>query len=440
MSEEEVKENVEETPEVGEQEESDNPIFNALFKAVEGEGEAEEEEQEEFTPPSSLQSALHDIEQEVEPEEQETATEETSVQPASEEAVPQKKKRVARKKKIIDPDFTSTRTSGPKLPPPSSPSSADLSGLNSHESERYELARWASSNIENYKGKDTEYLNFFKKHKQYLDNRFKEDPDIDLEGDSEYRRFLQENRPEFNVAQVNNARVQKVAEANAIKKLSPEIQKQKRELARLKAEPQVKAVRAKSKKVIAQSVPEDIMNQFKTNPDFSKTHALEAGIVDRILGDANMMADAFHNIAGDLEDFDPKNPSHVRLSKWIDMEQTAFINSGKTKRNGKIFVRRERFPNVPAADRDKYYTFSDDDMVALLARRAGESMRNQIKNSLSHLEKSGFTRATQREVKAQSPVAQKPRKIPSPSPRPGPSVDSNATDPEQNKVLSLLGL
>jgi hypothetical protein len=437
MSEEEVKENVEETPEVGEQEESDNPIFNALFKAVEGEGDAEEEEQEEFTPPSSLQSALHDIEQDVEPEEQETATEETPEKPTPEEAVPQKKKRVARKKNIVDPDFTPTRSNRPKPPPPPS---ADLSGLNSHESERYELAKWASNNIEGYEGKDTQYLNFFKKHKQYLENRLKEDPDIDLEGDAEYGRFLQENRPEFNVSQVNNARVQKVAEINAIKKLNPEIQKQKRELARLKAEPQVKAFRAKSKKVIAQAVPEEIMNEFKTNPDFSKTHALEAGIVDRILGDANMMADAFHNIAGDLEDFDPKNPAHVRLSKWIDMEQTAFINSGKTKRNGKVFVRRERFPNVPAADRDKYYTFSDEDMVTLLAKRAGESMRSQIKNSLSHLEKSGFTRATQGEVKAQAPVNQKPRKIPSPSPRPGPSMDSSTSDPEQNKVLSLLGL
>ena len=41
-------------------EENSNPIFDALFKAVD-EDPKEEEEEEEFTPPSSLQSALHEI-------------------------------------------------------------------------------------------------------------------------------------------------------------------------------------------------------------------------------------------------------------------------------------------------------------------------------------------------------------------------------------------
>lgn len=437
MSEEEVKENVEETPEVGEQEESDNPIFNALFKAVEGEGEEEEEEQEEFTPPSSLQSALHDIEQGVEPEKQEESQEEESTEGITEE-VPEKKKRVARKKKIVDPEFTPRQTVAQKTPVPVR--QHDTSQLNEHEKERYNLAKWASENVEGFKDKDTEYLKFFKEHKSYLDKRLMEDPDINLEDDEEYKRFLSQNRPNFNVDQIKNARIQKLAEANAIKKLSPEIEKQKKELARLRAEPKVKVAKAQSKKLIAQSVPKEIMDSFRADPDFSKTHALEAEIVDRILGDANAMAEAFHNIASDLEDYNPSNKVHVQLSKWIDQEQSAFIQGGKTKRQGKIFVRRERYPSVPAADRDKYYTFSDADMIKILAQRAGESMNNQIKSSLSRLEKSGFTRSKGQVKNSQTPDVKQPAKAPAPSPRPGPSVDSPPSGESENKVLSLLGL
>ena len=438
MSEEEVKENVEETPEVGEQEESENPIFNALFKAVEGEGETEEEEQEEFTPPSSLQSALHDIEQGVEPEEQEEATEETPDQSETEETAPQAKKRVARKKKIVDPDFTSpTRSAKPSGSPEPKPS---LDGLNVHEKERYNLAKWASDNIEGYKGKDAEYLKFFKEHKSYLERRLKEDPDVEFNEDEDYKRFLASNRPQFHAEQVKNTRLQREAERNAIDKLTPEIQAQKKELQRLKVEPQTRKAKAESRKMVAKAIPQDVMDGFRNNPDYSKTHALESRIVDRILGEANSMADAFHDIASDLVDFDGNNPVHVRLSQWINQEQDAFIQSGKTKKQGKTFIRRERYPNVPNSDRDKYYTFSDSDIINLLAQRAGTSMRQQIDKNLSELEASGFTRSVARKAKSQVPVNKQPAKSPSPSPRPGPSVESSAPNPEENKVLSLLGL
>ena len=436
MSEEEVKENVEETPEVAEEEDSSNPIFNALFKAVEN--DEPEEEQEEFVPPSSLQSALHDIEQ-GDTGEAEEKKEEQVEQPAAEEEVKEApKKRVARKKKIIDPDF---KPEVKKTLPPSPPKpQSDLSGLNPHEKSRYELAQWASQNMKGYQGKDTQYLQFFKDHKKYLDKRLQEDPDVDLNEDQDYLRFLQQNRPDFNVELVKEAKTLKIAEENALKKLTPEIEKQQKELKRIKAEPAAKKAIASTQGLIAKSVPSEIMTEFRNNPNFTKTHALEAKIVDRVLGDANAMAEAFHQIAGDLVDFDEKNPVHARLSQWIDKEQNAFIQTGKTKKNGKVFVRRERFPHIPANERQNYYTFSDNDLMKILAKRAGDSMKAQIDKSLKDLEASGFVRNGQPAPKAQQPVVQQPTQRMNPSPRPGPSVDSKQSDPNENKVLSLLGL
>ena len=232
MSEEEVKENenVEETPEV-EEDDSSNPIFNALFKAVEKEEPEEEEQEEEFTPPSSLQSALHDIEMgEDQPQQEEEATEEPQ---ATEEVKEAPKKRVARKKRIVDPDFKPQT----KIPPKPQSTNVDTSALNDAEKERYELAKWASSNVDGYKGKDAEYLQFFRNHKNYLEKRIKEDPDIDFQEDEDYKRFLAQNKVQFNANEVKEAKIQKQAEENALQKLTPEIQKQQRELHRLRAEP-----------------------------------------------------------------------------------------------------------------------------------------------------------------------------------------------------------
>lgn len=436
MSEEEVtEENIEvQTPEEGGEEESSNPIFDALFKAVESE-DTDEEEQEEFTPPSSLQSALHDIEQGIDSEETPEATQEAPEQGSlTQEVEPKKKKkRVARKKEIVDPDFSPVETRS--APPPRQ--NADTSGLNIHEKSRYELAQWASQNVKGYQGKDAQYLKFFNDHKKYLQTRISEDPDIELENDESYRKFLAQNRPEFDTDFIKNSQLKKDAERSAIEKLTPEIENQKRELTRLKNQPLATKAKADSRKLVAQAVPKEIMEGFRKNPNFSTTHALEAKIVDRVLGEANAMVEAFHDIANDIEDYNSNNPIHAQLAKWIDNEQTSFINSGKTKRQGKTFVRRERFPHVPASEQSKYYTFSDEDMVRILAQRAGSSMKDQINNSLKQLEESGFTRGS---------VSQKPQSVPqstqriTPSPRPGPSVESAHQNPSENKVLSLLGL
>ena len=436
MSEEEVKENenVEETPEV-EEEDSSNPIFNALFKAVEKEEPEEDEKEEEFTPPSSLQSALHDIEvgNEEEPKSEEQSTEESQ---ATEEVKEAPKKRVARKKKIVDPDFKPET----KIPPKPQSINVDTSGLNDAEKERYELAKWASSNVDGFKGKDAEYLQFFRNHKNYLEKRIKEDPDIDFQEDEDYKKFLAQNKVEFNANRVKEAKIQRQAEESALQKLTPEIQKQQKELHRIRAEPVAKKAIAESKKLVAKAVPAEIMEQFQKNPQFTKTHALEAKIVDRVLGDANKMIEAFHAIASDIVDFDEKNPVHVRLSNWINQEQEAFIQSGKTKRGGRTFVRRERYPYVPVADRDKYYTFSDSDVMQLLAKRAGDSMSKQIAKSLEELESSGFVRQSASLQETQTPQVEQPAKRMNPSPRPGPSMETGNSDQGENKVLSLLGL
>lgn len=433
MSEEENQEIENEVPEEVE-EESSNPIFNALFKAVEEDSPEEGEEQEEaFTPPTSIQSALHEIGQDDQP-----AAEEETVEEAQEEeeqpAPEAKKKKVARKKNIVDPDF---KPSKPIESKPEAPQ-VDTSFLNDKEKARYELAKWASSNVEGFRGKDAEYLKFFKAHKDLLDRKIADDPDVNLEEDEEYIRFLKQNRPAFDVQRVNNERIRRDAEKSALDKLQPELEKQKKELAAIRNKPIAKQQIDGTKKAIANNIPKEILEGFRGDPNYTKTHALEAKIVDRVLGDANAMATAFHEINNDIIEYDPKNNIHVALAKWIDLEQDTFIKTGRTKRNGKVFVRRERFNRVPESEKNNYYTFSDEELMDMLAKRAGKSMQDQIQSTLQELQNSGFVRAGQQQAQKPSEPKTSPKPL-TPSRRPGPSMDQQGSDNE-NKILSLLGI
>jgi len=439
MSEEKIEEQVEETPAVdAPEEESSNPIFDALFKAVEEEGTEDEAEQE-FVPPQSLHGALHELESE-EPSEQSEQSEPEQPEESAGKEVQQEAssspKKVKRKRRVVDPVFDSPHKRPTKQP---TEPQDDLTGLNSDERKRYELAKWASENLEGYKNKHKSYLSFFRKHQEFLNKKLSDDPESDLSQDSEYRSFLVQNQPAFNVDEVKDKRITTEAEKKALDKLQPEQQKLERQIKALRNEPIAKELKAKKKKLVSDNIPKEVMDLFRSNPNFSKTHALEAKIVDRVLGDAYSMIDAFYDISHEIADYNEKNPVHVKLSKWIDNEQTNYINSGKTKKGGRLFVRRERFPGVPDAEKSKYYTFSDDDVMKLLAARAGQSVDTQIKKTLKNLQESGFVRGSG--GKASPALEPNPSPSPrrSPSPRPGPSAPQ-AEPKSDNPVISLLGL
>lgn len=438
MSEENIESETElnapqDTPEVESQDsiESDNPIFNALFKVVEDELPEEEEVQEPRVP-KSLNSALYEIEQgdvgeseaEAEPEPELEST------PVAEEKP--RRKVARRKKKIIDPDPQQGKA--PEIEPEPR-NNEDLSSLTAEEKERYELASWASKNDEASSGKDKEYLEFFKSHKAYIEERLREDPDLELSDDDQYRNFIRQNKVDFDTPNILRKKLKHEAKAEALEEMRPEQEKIRQELNRMKNQPKAKEVIKEKKGLITKSIPKEVFDAFKSDKDWAKNNKLEAGIVDKVLGDAYAMVDAFYNISHDLTAFDDKNPVHARLSKWIDDEQSAFVNAGKTRRNGKIFIRRERVGSLSEADRSNYYTFSDDDLMSILAKRAKSSMEGQIKSTLSDLEKAGFSRgkfAVQPESPMQSP------KTPAPSPRPNSAI--SPSKPGDNKVLQLLGM
>ena len=432
----EVEEIVEEVPAVAPAPE-ENPIFNALFKTVEDEPESEEEEEETPRHPTDIMGALAEIEaEEVQPAEEPVTTEESpevSVAPAK------KKKRVARKPNVVDPNPRSAARQ--HIPRPAHKEDPFVQSLSSEEKERYELAQWAAANMPDKQGLAGQYLTFFKNHKRYINKRLTDDPDIELEHDEGYKKFLQSDKPKVNVREIEHARISRHAETSAVNKLAPEIARLERQQKAMQGGPVAQQRFEASKVHFKNAIPKDMQGEFSKNPAaFSEQRPFETKIVNSVLEDAFAMAQSFYNILHEVEDYNEQNASHVGLSKWIDKEQTDFINSGKTKKDGKVFIRRERYPEVSEAEREKYYTFTDDEVIQLLALRVNQNISGKLSHLHKQLSSAGYSRSGASASKA--PTVQAPTRTPSPhqpSPRPGPSAQATPI-PGKNSILSLLDM
>jgi hypothetical protein len=109
-------------------------------------------------------------------------------------------------------------------------------------------------------------------------------------------------------------------------------------------------------------------------------------------------------------------------------------------RGGKTFVRRERMPLVPKDQVSKYYTFSDEDIINLIALRAKEAMNSKISSTRSALEKAGYVKNGVQVAEPQKQQVQQPRKIQTPTPSRGVSVPATAQPEQSNSILKLLDL
>lgn len=448
MSEEEVTDEATqdtESPEIETQaEESGNPVFDALFKTVE-ESEESQDEAIEAVRMTSLHETLHEIENPTEePGVDDTEVIESPEVPTSAE---EPKPKVKVKRKIVDPEFKAPRRRMVAAPPPpaADPFEAEL---NEEERTRLDLARWAAANLADHKELPKQYMSFFKEHKKYLDERLQVDPDHDLANDEEYKRFLDDKRPKANIKQLETERLTKTAEERAIQRMAPEIQRLQREQVRTRNAPLVEEGMQNAKKLMEDAVPEEMREALSANPkEFSEKNPFEMNIVNQTISNGLTLSKAFNDILYEMDDYNEKNPTHKALSDFIDEEQTRFIQSGKTKRNGKTFVRRERFPSVPEGEKDQYYTFTDADILRLLAVRTKEHVNGQLADLRSQFEQAGYKRdgipsAPAPQETPQPAVKQQNMSRPiQPKPSAGATMPSSAEgEPEKPTLFNLLGL
>lgn len=460
MSEDQVNEEVvqedvqQEAQEQQEQQAEESKDSNALYSSLFDIVEEEEQENDSFTPLKAedvvsltdavdkLDKPAEEVQEEV--KEQEPAKEETQEPEGKEvEKSEPKKKKV---KQVIDPDVPEElrpQTNALAEEPVKDTDQEFTDSLLPEEREVYDLAKYASEKMPEYKGADQQFKKYFTDTRQYIEKRLKEDPHLNLADDEEYKTFIARSRPKFTSAdarKVEQEMLLEKAEARAREKLKPEIERVRREQERINLAPKVQQKKAQAVEVVKQIIPEDMRKVLEEEGGVEKlaqTKPMEYAAIDAVTGRALASANLLVDITTGNVSYDPNNADHVALLDWVNQEQENFINTGQTHRDGKVFMRRERYFQLPENKRAEYYTWSDDDLLQVIAIRSQEAINVSIQKQQEMLK----AYIGQQQPQAQQPKPQQPRqKAPSMPAGARPSPETPAKTEQKNALFATLGI
>jgi len=458
----------EENPEVLEQqkeaEEADkakpesegNALYKTLFDIAE-EATEEVEEKEQYRPPVDLNEAVAVLDEPNDEPTEEVEEEEKKEEP--QKAEPKKKKL----RKVVDPDIPEDVKKQPEYTQPEeveykvdSDEEEFMNDLIPEERVVYEKILYADKKIGgDYKGASKKFKDFVKKNKEYLEKKSSEDEYYDPASDENYKNFVNNNKPKFtrlDEDKVYREMILEEAEKRATKRTSNRIEELENQLKKQEYAPKVEQAKTQFRKVAQESViPKEFHDVFVEGGDaiknFADSNPLEYKILEKNTSELLSLSDTLTEIFMDpTTQIDISgNEVHKYLNDWIQTEQDNFIKSGQTENEGKLYMRRERYYQLPESKRSEYYTWSDNDVLKLLAIRYSDKVKSELDSHRKMLEKAGYVRqsANPEPKEPQQKIA--PKQVTKPpvvnaTPRQGSSVESKQAPKQTNALMSALGL
>jgi hypothetical protein len=262
------------------------------------------------------------------------------------------------------------------------------------EKEEIELAKFAAkSNPEKYSGFDKKLESFFKKHNEYLDQKLGEDPHFEPDADKneDYRRWLQANRPDIprhEKRRLERELLIKRAKEEAVAEADARLQEVNNRLREVEIRPRIAKSIDNFVEAVNSILPEDIAASVKSGT-LDEDLPLEGETVKQYLGLAKHAASEFLNLTGGLTKFDSKNPTHSWLGSFIHEQGTLFLKNGgkELERDGKKFLPRAEYNGLPADRKDKFWSFTDSDVLDMLAYNAKTTVESAVAREREKYEK-----------------------------------------------------
>lgn len=187
----------------------------------------------------------------------------------------------------------------------------------------------------------------------------------------------------------------------------------------------------------------------------------EGAMVRNAIEAAAARGQALLLITSGIEDIDGSNPHHVWLMEFVTQEAEWFAaNGGEDRvRDGRSFLPPTKFAQVKPEARDRYWTFSHDEMLKMIAFRAKQDLHAGLEQHRLAIKKREEARGKLRKptppAPAPAPVGDNPSPAPAPAPAPAPppeptpaprlrpTPESNGGTPppqQPNRLKKSLGL
>lgn len=234
------------------------------------------------------------------------------------------------------------------------------------------------------------------------------------------------------------------------RELEPKTEALRKEMERSKLQPVANQAKVQFRQMAQKVViPEEYRDTFEKGGEeaikqFAQESPLEYEILENATQHLLTYGDTLTDIFLRTQDFDGNNKVHKDLMEWVDQEQNDFVQSGQTEKDGKVFMRRERYFAMPENQRSQYYTWTDDNLLQIFAYRMQEQVSGALQQHRQVLEKSGYVKAQPQQQAQPAPAPQAPAPRPkaptiNTTPRPGNALNNGKQKEGNNAMLNVLG-
>ena len=443
-----------------------SPLYDSLFKSV----EQPQPQQDDRRPGRSIHDVLAEVESEVDKPDGTPAdnkdkdgkppADKPETKPEDKPDAPPAKVRVTKKKAAPEPlpepepepEPEPVRRKAAAKPEPEPEPEPEVE-LNEEETDALESARFAEGlDPIKYKGYAGKLEKFYKAHADFVKQKRAQDPDFDFSEDNpEYSAWVQANRPpqipQHEMKRIERERVR----ADVTKEAESKVEAIRNEL-RLRDE--MPKIRERANKFMGESfrnaLPDEAAALLKEKglAAVKEAFPLEYQITAEVAKQASEMVSEFYALTGGLKKYNndantEEGAMHKSIIDWIDNECTEFAAKGGQYRirDGKTFLDRTRYHSLPAAQRAKFWTFSNDELVMIAQGTMKRSLQVQLAEHREHLKKMGFVQ--QARAASVPPAETAPKPTPAQvrsSQAPGAAPAAPANEPGSGSILGVLGI
>lgn len=252
---------------------------------------------------------------------------------------------------------------------------------------------------------------------------------VDPETDQEYQSWLKSARPSVSSRDYEELRVER-ATARAREGMQKDHEQLKHEIHVRDEEPKIRReVDQVYSELARTAMPDDMKTELdrlqkEHGPQkgwemLEKTHKLEVDITERVMNAAVKDVELFIKLTREtplkrpILAFDSNNPDHVRIANLIGETCSAFKESAPREsqiRDGKWFVTRDEWNNMPLDQRGQFWTFDNKELIKVAQRGIKPVIMQSIAAKKKELEAAGYSRVFQ-------PAPSVPAAPPTPTPR-----------------------
>lgn len=266
--------------------------------------------------------------------------------------------------------------SEPKQPDLPKPPEENLTPAERKQFDVYkELEAWKP---DQYKGVTEKYLKSLTEIQDYVKTWGKENPGVKFDpNDEQHNEFFERVEPPVDEDDWDDAKANIRARAiseQAVKPLNEKLQQMERERAKTMMEP-----------VLQQKTLEGVhmlLNEFDPNiaaeivkPDgvkqLQEKDPITVGILNHVAGVVSSLVSEVVRLTNGGAEFDPANQAHQEIADFI-LGQEARISklpADARMRDGKRFIKRIDYFNLPPGERAAYWFLDQDDISYLLAQK-----------------------------------------------------------------------